>query len=57
MAEQRAAVQFLVAGGLSVRRACAVVQIHRSTFHYVAHPPDDTALRTEIVHLAAQHPR
>ena len=57
MAEQRAAVQFLVAGGLSVRRACAVVQIHRSTFHYVAHPPDDTALLTEIQHLAAQHPR
>ena len=57
MAEQRAAVQFLVAGGLSVRRACAVVQLHRSTFHYVAHPPDDAALVTEIQHLADQHPR
>ncbi len=57
MAEQRAAVQFLVAGGLSVRRACAVVHMHRSTFQYVAHPPDDTALLTEIEHLAAQHPR
>ncbi len=57
MAERRAAVHFLVAGGLSVRRACAVVQIHRSTFHYVAHPIDDTALLTEIQHLAAQHPR
>ncbi len=57
MAEQRAAVQFLVAAGLSVRRACAVLHIHRSTFHYAAQPPDDTALLTEIQALAAQHPR
>ncbi len=57
MTERRATVQFLVAGGLSVRHACAVVQIHRSTFHYAAHPTDDTALLTEIEHLAAQHPR
>lgn len=57
MAEQRAAVQFLVAGGLSVRRACSVVQIHRSTFQYIAHPPDDPALLTEIEHVAAHHPR
>lgn len=57
MAEQRAAVQFLVTGGLSVRHACALVQIHRSTFHYVAHPTDDTALLTQVQELAAQHPR
>jgi putative transposase len=57
MAEQRVTVQFLVAGGLSVRRACALVQIHRSTFQYIAHPTDDTALLTQIQQLAAQHPR
>jgi putative transposase len=57
MAEQREAVQFFVDGGLSVQRACAVVQIHRSTFRYVAHPCDDTALVREIKHLAEQHPR
>ena len=57
MAEQRSAVQFLVTGGLSVRRACALAQIHRSTFHYVAHPTDDTALLTQIRELARQHPR
>jgi putative transposase len=57
MAEQRAAVQFLVAGGLSVRRACALVQIHRSTFQYGAHPTDDTALLSQLQELAAQHPR
>lgn len=57
MAEQRAAVQFFVTRGLSVQRACALVQIHRSTFRYVAHPPDDTALLSQIQSLAEQHPR
>jgi putative transposase len=47
----------LVAGGLSVRRACGLVQIHRSTFQYIAHPSDDTALLTQIQELAAHHPR
>jgi putative transposase len=57
MTEQREAVQFFVAGGLSVQRACALVQIHRSTFRYTAHPTDDTALLSQIQKLAAQHPR
>lgn len=57
MTEQREAVQFLVDGGLSVQRACALAQIHRSTFRYVAHPNDDTALRSQIQALALQHPR
>lgn len=57
MAEQREAVQFFVAGGLSVQRACALIQIHRSTFRYTAHPPDDTALLSQIQALAEQHPR
>ena len=55
--EQREAVQFLVAGGLSVQRACRVVQMHRSSFRYVAHPPDDTPLLGQMHGLAAQHPR
>lgn len=57
MAEQREAVQFFVAGGLSVQRACALVQIHRSTFRYAAHPPEDTTLLSQIQALAEQHPR
>jgi putative transposase len=57
MAEQREAVQFFVAGGLSVQRACALVHIHRSTFRYSAHPPDDTALLSQIQALAEQYPR
>ncbi len=57
MAEQRAAVVFLVDGGLSVQRACQLVGLHRSTFLYVAHPPDDTALVDQLQTLAAKHPR
>ena len=57
MADQRKVVQFLVAGGLSVQRACVLVQIHRSTFRYTAHPADDTALLRQIQELAAPHPR
>jgi putative transposase len=47
----------LVAGGLSIRRACALVQVHRSSFQYRAHPSDDAPLLTQIQHLAAQYPR
>jgi putative transposase len=57
LVEQREAVQFLVAGGLSVQRACRVVQTHRSSFRYVAHPTDDTSLLQQIQGLALQHPR
>ena len=57
MVEQREAVSFFVAGGLSVPRACALVQLARSTFHYVAKQSDDSELLTHIQDLVAQHPR
>ena len=38
-------------------RACALVQLARSTFHYVAKPNDDSELLKEIHDLVAQHPR
>jgi putative transposase len=50
-------VTFLVTGGLSVPRACALVQMARSTFRYVAQPGNDTELLTQIRELVAQHPR
>lgn len=53
MSEQRESVTFLVAGGLSVPRACALVQIPRSTFRYVAQGHDDTELLAQIRELAA----
>ena len=57
MSDKRAAVQFLVGGGLSVARACALLHLQRSTFHYAAHPRDDTLVVARIHRLAAQHPR
>jgi putative transposase len=57
LVEQREAVQFLVAGSLSVQRACMVVQMHRSSFRYVAHPTDDMPLLGRLHGLALQHPR
>lgn len=57
MTEQREAVRFLVDGGLSVPRACALVAIPRSTFLYTARPQDDTEVLTQIRELAARHPR
>ncbi len=57
MSDKRAAVQFLVGGGLSVQRACALLQLHRSTFHYTAHPRDDTPVVARMHALAAQNPR
>ncbi len=57
MSDKRATVQFLVSGGLSVQRACALLQLHRSTFRYAAHPSDDTQVVNRIQALAAQHPR
>ena len=55
--EQRHAVQFLVKRGLSVQRACSLVQLHRSTFRYVAQPDDDAALVAHMHELAARYPR
>jgi putative transposase len=57
VAEQRTAVTFLVAGGLSVQRACQVVGSHRSTFRYAAHPRDDTQTVSRMLRLATQNPR
>ena len=57
MAEQREAVTFLVAGGLSVPRACTLVQMARSTFRYVAQPRDDSELLAQIREVAVRNPR
>jgi len=47
-----------VTQGLSVRRACALVDISRATYHYQAHPRTDEAeVVDEIATLAHRHPR
>ena len=50
-------MHFLISGGLSTQRACALLQLHRSTFRYAAHPRDDTQTVTQMQSLAAQNPR
>jgi putative transposase len=55
--EQRQAVRFLVDGGVSVPRACALIGIPRTTFLYTAKPEDDQALLTRMRELVARHPR
>ena len=57
MSDKREAVHFLVRGGLSVHRACALLALHRSTFRSAAHPRDDTQTVTQMQRLAAQNPR
>jgi putative transposase len=57
IAEQRTAVELLTAGGLSEQRACALLELHRSTFRYQAHSKDDSALLAQIHELAARNPR
>ena len=57
MAEQRQAVAFLVAGGLSVPRACTLVQMAPSTFRYVAQPRNDSELLAQIHEVVARNPR
>jgi putative transposase len=57
VSEKREAVQFLVGGGLSVARACALLRLHRSTFLYAAHPRDDSPLVARMQTLAAHNPR
>ncbi len=57
MSDKREAVHFPVSGGLSVHRACALLELHRSTLRYAAHPRDDTQTVTQMQRLAAQNPR
>ncbi len=57
IAERRAAVQFLETYGVSVQRACVLVQLHRSTFVYQARPASDDDVLQEIGELAQAHPR
>jgi putative transposase len=57
VAERRDAVGFLHSRGLSVQRACQLVGLHRSTYHYQACPDQNTDLLNRIQKLAQRHPR
>jgi putative transposase len=58
VAERREAVRSLQTYGISVRRACELVQLQRASFAYQARSrPDDAALVADIEMLAHQQPR
>jgi putative transposase len=57
VADRRAAVPFLVARGVSERRACAFLHLHRSTLQYQARPDRNTDLEQRLQELAQRHPR
>jgi putative transposase len=57
-AARRLAVGWLQDGfGVSQRRSCRVLDVIRSTIQYRSRRPDDTALRAELIGLAAQRRR
>jgi hypothetical protein len=50
-------VHFLVDQGISTQRACALLQLHRSTFYYHAQPNHNAELEQHLQRLAHKHPR
>ncbi len=57
LATRREGVQFLVAYGLALRRACSLLQLPRSTFSYQAGPERNAGLVEEVHDLAQRYPR
>lgn len=50
-------MQFLVARGVSERRACTLVAANRATVQYQARPRSDDGLSERLATLAQRHPR
>ena len=57
VAERREAVRSLVLYGLSVQRACVLVQLQRASFQYQPRSAVDDGVVSEITALAQAHPR
>lgn len=57
IAERRDAVQFLVAKGLSVLRACELMRLQRATFLYQPRPVADDGVEAELAAIAQANPR
>ena len=47
----------LVKRGISKSRACALLDLHRSTFYYHAREDQNAQLEQELRELAQKHPR
>jgi putative transposase len=50
-------VHFLIEYGLTTQRACALLDLHRSTFYYRARPDQNLELEQRVRELALKHPR
>ena len=55
IAERREAVRALVTHGVSVQRACVLVQLQRASFHYQPRSIADDRVSTAIAALAQAH--
>lgn len=56
-ARREAAGHIQAAHGISERRACRILMLHRATRRYVAKPHDDSPVRKKLKKLAAEKPR
>jgi transposase InsO family protein len=43
--------------GVSVEAGCGLVDLPRSSFYYLSHPPDETQLKADLQAVAGQFPR
>jgi putative transposase len=57
VAARREAVEFLLTRGVSQRRACVLLQLHRSTFSYRERPDRHGELAKQVYELAHRQPR
>ncbi len=55
--QRRSGVIFLKEREISERRACSLVGLSRSSFHYPAHPRDNTELEERLKKTAQKYPR
>ena len=55
--EKRAVVRELVTARVKPERACFLVGLPKSSWHYQPKPRQDSALRQQIHDLAKQYPR
>ena len=57
LAARREGVRFLLTRGISQRRACVLLQVHRSTLDYQPRPDRHALLAAQVHELARRYPR
>jgi putative transposase len=57
MQARRECVAYARGRGISERRACHLMNIHRSSARYLAHPPDDAPLLQRLQEIKEKQPR